>query len=100
MLVTFVFSENILISSIWILNSLEIDIFENQKNFVLLCAALACAESDSAQWERSGVENELLSKTFLACLACLSGAQMASIHEIKNTKKSRDTAPLISKTQY
>ena len=36
-------------------------------------------------------ENELLSKTILACL---SGAQMASIHEIKNAKKSRDTAPL------
>ena len=36
-------------------------------------------------------ENEFLSKTILACL---SGAQMASIHEIKNGKKSRDTAPL------
>ena len=36
-------------------------------------------------------ENELLSKTILACL---SGAQMASIHEIKKCQKSRDTAPL------
>ena len=27
-------------------------------------------------------------------LACLSGAQMASVHEIKNYNKSRDTAPL------
>ena len=36
-------------------------------------------------------ENEFLSKTILACL---SGAQMGSIHEIKNGKKSRDTAPL------
>ena len=36
-------------------------------------------------------ENEFLSKTILACLL---GAQMDSIHEIKNAKKSRDTAPL------
>ena len=36
-------------------------------------------------------ENEFLSKTILACI---SRAQMASIHEIKNDKKSRDTAPL------
>ena len=36
-------------------------------------------------------ENELLSQTILAWL---SGAQMASIHEIKNAKKSRHTAPL------
>ena len=40
-------------------------------------------------------ENELLSKTILACL---SGAQMASIHEIKKWQKSRDTAPLITFT--
>ena len=36
-------------------------------------------------------ENELLSKT---TLACLSGVQMASIHEIKKCQKSRDTPPL------
>ena len=36
-------------------------------------------------------ENELLSKTILACL---SGSQLALIHEIKNANKSRDTAPL------
>ena len=36
-------------------------------------------------------KKELLSKTISACL---SGAQMASIHEIKNFKKSRDTALL------
>ena len=35
-------------------------------------------------------ENEFLSKTIFACFL---GAQMASIHEIKNGKKSRDTAP-------
>ena len=60
---------------------------------------LACAESDSAQANtaRSHLfceylrENEFLSKTILACFL---GAQMASIHEIKNDKKSRDTAPL------
>ena len=34
-------------------------------------------------------ENEILSKTILTCL---SGAQMASIHEIKKCQKSRDTA--------
>ena len=64
-----------------------------------LRAVLACAESDSPQANtaRSRIfceflrENKLLSKTILACL---SGAQMASIHEIKNAKKSRDTAPL------
>ena len=39
-------------------------------------------------------ENEFLSKTILACFL---GAQMASIHEIKKDKKSRDTAPLKSK---
>ena len=36
-------------------------------------------------------ENELLSKIILAWL---SEAQMASIHEIKNGKNSRDIAPL------
>ena len=58
-----------------------------------------CSRQNSAQANtaRSRIfreflrENELLSKTILACL---SGAQMASIHEIKNAKKSRDTAPL------
>ena len=60
---------------------------------------LACAESDSAQantaWSRIFREylreNKFLSKTILACL---SGAQMASFHDIKNGKKSRVTAPL------
>ena len=60
---------------------------------------LSCAESDSAQANTAQsqifrgdlCENEFLSKTILACL---SGAQMALIHEIKNAKKSRDTAPL------
>ena len=42
-------------------------------------------------------ENEFLSKTILVCL---SGAQMASIHEIKNAKKSHDTAPLMSIVLY
>ena len=53
---------------------------------------LACAESDSAQANtvRSRIfreylhENEFLSKTILACL---SGAQMASFHEIKKWQK-------------
>ena len=65
---------------------------------VRLRAVLACGESNSAQantaWSRILREylrkNEFLSKTLLACL---SGAQMASIHE-KKAKKSRDTAPL------
>ena len=35
-------------------------------------------------------ENEFLSKTIFVCL---SGAQMGSIHEIKNIRQSRDTAP-------
>ena len=60
---------------------------------------LACAESDSAQANTAQSrifreflrQNEHVSKSILACL---SGAQMASIHEIKNSKKSRDTAPL------
>ena len=59
---------------------------------------LACAESYSAQANtaRSQIfreylcKNEFLSK---AILACLSGAQMASIHENRG-RKSRDTAPL------
>ena len=38
-------------------------------------------------------ENEFLSKTILACL---SGAQMGSIHEKNRGRKSRDTASLIS----
>ena len=37
-------------------------------------------------------ENEHLSKTILACL---SGVQMASIHEIKKCQISCDTAPLM-----
>ena len=50
---------------------------------------LACAESDS-EWSQIVIheylcENELLSKTILACL---SGTQMALIHEIKKTNKS------------
>ena len=60
---------------------------------------LSCAESDSAQANtaRSRIfreylcENEFLSKIILACL---SGAQKASFHEIKKGKQSRDTAPL------
>ena len=36
-------------------------------------------------------ENEFLRKTILACL---SGAQMGSIHEKNRGQKSRDTAPL------
>ena len=59
---------------------------------------LACEESDSEQantaqshWFLEYLqENEFLSKTIFACL---SGAQMASIHEIKN--KNLMTAPLI-----
>ena len=31
---------------------------------------------------------------FKNILACLSGAQMGSIHEKRNGRKSRDTAPL------
>ena len=54
---------------------------------------LACADSDSAQANtvRSRIfceflrENDFLGKTVFACL---SGAQMASIHEKKNAKKS------------
>ena len=36
-------------------------------------------------------ENEFLRKTILACL---SGAQMGSIHEKNRGRKSRDNAPL------
>ena len=58
---------------------------------------LACVESDSVQANTAQSrifreylrENELLSKTILAYF---SGAQMATIHEIKNAKKSRDPA--------
>ena len=57
----------------------------------LLHAVLACGESDSAQCWPDSRKNEFLSKTILACL---SVAQMASIHKIKNDKKSGDTAPL------
>ena len=66
---------------------------------------LASAESDSAQansarsrtlrmltLRRVSAKNEFLSKTILACL---SAAQMASIHEIQKWQKSRDTAILI-----
>ena len=60
---------------------------------------LACAESDSAQANTAQSrifreylrENEFLSKTILACL---SGAQMASIHEIKKMAKNLVTLPL------
>ena len=40
-------------------------------------------------------ENEFLSKTILACL---SGAQMGSIHEKNRVRKSRDTASLMIST--
>ena len=66
---------------------------------------LASAESDSAQANSArsrtlrmltlrgvSAKNKFLSKTILACL---TGAQMASIHEIQKRQKSRDTAPLI-----
>ena len=67
------------------------DIRKSEK-FGWLRAVLACAKSDSAQANttRSRIfreylrENEFLSKTILACL---SGAQMASIHEIKKWQK-------------
>ena len=56
------------------------------------------SNSGQANTERSRIfreylhENELLSKTILACL---SGAQMASIHEIKKFQKiSFVTLPL------
>ena len=60
---------------------------------------LVCAESDSAQANTAQSrifreflrEYDFLSKTILACL---SGAQMALIHETKEAKKSCDTAPL------
>ena len=78
------------------------EIFENQKNCltlrsvslrrVRLRAVLYCVESDSAQANTAQIrifreylrENEFLSKTILACL---SGAQMGSIHEIKKWQK-------------
>ena len=54
---------------------------------------LACAESNFSNFKFEYLcENEFLRKTILACL---SGAQMGSIHEKKNRgRKSRDTALL------
>ena len=53
---------------------------------------LACAESNFSNFKFEYLrENEFLRKTILACL---SGAQMGSIHEKNRGRKSRDTAPL------
>ena len=53
---------------------------------------LACAESNFSNFKFKYLcENEFLRKTILACL---SGAQMGSIHEKNRGQKSRDTAPL------
>ena len=53
---------------------------------------LACAESNFSNFKIEYLrENEFLRKTILACL---SGAQMGSIHEKNRGRKSRDTAPL------
>ena len=53
---------------------------------------LACAELIFSNFKFEYLrENEFLRKTILACL---SGAQMGSIHEKNRGKKSRDTAPL------
>ena len=60
---------------------------------VRLRAVLAWAESDSVQANTAkSRENEYLRKTILACL---TEAQMASIHEIKKYKKNLVTLPLL-----
>ena len=67
---------------------------------IWLRAVLTCTESDSAQaniaqshWFCKYLrENKFFSKTILACI---SGAQKASIHEMKKWQNSRDTAPLL-----
>ena len=54
---------------------------------------LACAESNFSNFKFEYLcKNEFLRKTILACL---SGAQLGSIHEKNRGRKSRDTAPLI-----
>ena len=76
-----------------------LDLRTFQLSTVLDCAVSDWAESNplQANTARSRIfrnylrKNEFLSKTILACL---SGAHMASIHEIKKCKKSRDTVPL------
>ena len=58
-----------------------------------LGAVLACLESNFSNFKIEYLrENKFFRKTILAYL---SGAQKASIHEIKNHQKSRDTAPLL-----
>ena len=59
---------------------------------------LACAESNFSNFKFEYLrENEFLSKTILACL---SGAQVGSIHEKNSSRKSRDTASLKYQIHY
>ena len=57
-----------------------------------------CVESNFSNFECEDFrENEFLSKTIVACL---SGAQVGSMHEINRGRKSRDTASLSIKRLY
>ena len=63
---------------------------------VRLRTLLACSESNFSNFKFEYLcEKEVLRKTILACL---SGAQMGSIHEKNIGRKSRDTAPLKDST--